>query len=462
MAWMRISRFFAACIAALTVVVAPSVLADSDSMGNFIITPNSAGLGVLVRTERSPYQGVGVHNDLIPLYLYEGERFFMRPTRMGLKVFDDGTNRVEGFFDFRLEGFPHKDAPVNLAGMRLRQTTTDAGISYSRRASWGTIRGEYVHDALNITQGDEFRLGYSYDWHSGPWHLQPGITVKRRSADLNNYYYGVRPDEATSTRPAYMPGAGTDIWLGIYGMYQFTSGWRLLGGLGYTLVDSAVRDSPIVVDSNRPTLYLGAAYDFEVRPHAFDAKSPLVVKALYGESTRCKLNQILRFGCGSGDTTGETRIVGLELGRPLVTRLNDWPLDVFGYIGLLRHDERGFQDNFSEFNILMKGYYYGFPWDQKVKTRLGIGAGVSFSERVSYIEASEQARKGKTTSRLLNYLDPTIDVSLGDLFGSKAWKETYFGFGVSHRSGFFGSSRMLGNVDGGSNYYYTYVEWKMQ
>ena len=63
---------------------------------------------------------------------------------------------------------------------------------------------------------------------------------------------------------------------------------------------------------------------------------------------------------------------------------------------------------------------------------------------------------------MLNYLDPTIDVSVGDLIGSRALKETYLGFGVSHRSGIFGTSRLLGNVNGGSNYLYTYVEWKMQ
>jgi outer membrane protein len=66
--------------------------------------------------------------------------------------------------------------------------------------------------------------------------------------------------------------------------------------------------------------------------------------------------------------------------------------------------------------------------------------------------------RGRQTSRLLNYLDPSIDVSLGDLVGSRALKNTYLGFGVSHRSGIFGASRLLGNVNGGSNYIYTYLE----
>ena len=59
---------------------------------------------------------------------------------------------------------------------------------------------------------------------------------------------------------------------------------------------------------------------------------------------------------------------------------------------------------------------------------------------------------------MLLSLDPTVDVSLGDLLSYRPLKETYFGIGVSHRSGVFGASRLLGNVNGGSNYIYTYVE----
>ena len=106
----------------------------------------------------------------------------------------------------------------------------------------------------------------------------------------------------------------------------------------------------------------------------------------------------------------------------------------------------------------MKAFYSGFPWSDRVKTRLGLGAGVSAAQRAPYIEVSSQAANGKPTSRLLQYLDPTLDVSLGDLIGSSALKDTYIGFGVSHRSGIFGASRLLGNVSGGSNYIYTYVE----
>jgi outer membrane protein len=84
--------------------------------------------------------------------------------------------------------------------------------------------------------------------------------------------------------------------------------------------------------------------------------------------------------------------------------------------------------------------------------------GVSMAQRVPYVEVSSQAANGEQTSRLLHHLDPTLDVSLGDLIGSRPLKDTYIGFGVSHRSGIFKSTRLLGNVTGGSNYIYSYIE----
>jgi outer membrane protein len=51
-----------------------------------------------------------------------------------------------------------------------------------------------------------------------------------------------------------------------------------------------------------------------------------------------------------------------------------------------------------------------------------------------------------------------VDVSVGDLIGMRSLRDTYVGLGVSHRSGIFGTSNLFGNVNGGSNYIYAYLE----
>lgn len=460
----RIPKFLARAGRVLVLAAAfpLAAVANTDPLSGLLVVPGTAGLGVMIRSERSPYEGAGIRRDLVPLYLYEGERFFLHPSRGGLKLSDQGRHRVDLFLDYRFEGFPHDRTSPSLAGMQAREPTTDLGLSYAYRAPWGTLKAEFVHDALNVTKGDELRLGYSYDWKSGRWHLRPALNLMLRSARLNDYYYGVRAGEATPSRPEYMPGAGTDAWLGVYGSYDISGGWRLLGGLGVNLLDSDVRRSPIVRDGNRPTVFLGAAYDFGSYHRAFEEHEPLIVKLLYGKSTDCNLIRTITLRCASTDTVDNTRIAGVELGRPFITRVHGWPLDFVGYVSLLHHDENGLQENSWQANAYMKAYYYGFPWSERVRTRIGFGMGVSFAQRVPYVEARDLVQRERSTSRVLNYLDPSVDVSIGDLIGSRALKETYFGIGVSHRSGIFGASRLLGNVNGGSNYIYTYVEWKMQ
>jgi outer membrane protein len=73
----------------------------------------------------------------------------------------------------------------------------------------------------------------------------------------------------------------------------------------------------------------------------------------------------------------------------------------------------------------------------------------------------DQSRRARSTNRLLNYLDPSVDVSVGDITGNRRLKDTYIGVGLSHRSGIFGSSQLLGNINGGSNYLYGYIESKL-
>jgi outer membrane protein len=116
------------------------------------------------------------------------------------------------------------------------------------------------------------------------------------------------------------------------------------------------------------------------------------------------------------------------------------------------------QPDFWQINAYFKAYYYGFPWDARVRTRLGWGVGLSYARRVPFVEQRDQAARGRVTSRLLNTFDPTADINLGDLLRVQRLRETYLGVGVSHRSGIFGVSQVFGNVNGGSNYIYGYVE----
>ena len=439
----------------------PLAAATSDPLTGILSVPGGAGLGFAVRMEGSPYRDGGTRNDLVPLYLYEGKYVYLHAYRFGLKLHDSDSNRFDVFVAHRFEGFPYDRTPASLAGMTERGPGVDAGASYQRSGPWGAVYAEYLHDISAASGGNELRLGYNYEWKSGRWRLRPHVMLAARDAKLNDYYYGVRPEEATALRPFYQPGSGINEQVGLYGSYSLSERWRVLAGVAATHWASGVHNSPIVDDRIQYSGVVGLMYDFSPEHAVWPEGKPLIVKAMYGKSTDCNLANVMELRCASTRTTDETRISALEVGRPFIERLNGWPLDFVGYLGLLHHDENSLHSDFWQVDAYMKAFYYGFPWDEHVRTRVGFGAGLSYAQQIPFVEQRDQAARGQNASKLLNYLDPSIDVSVGDLIGVKSMRETYFGFGVSHRSGIFGSSQLLGNVNGGSNYIYSYVEWKM-
>ena len=457
----------------LTAGFCSSALADDlGALPATVTSSGSAGAGLALRLSASPYLGGSTRVDIMPLYSYNGERLFLQANRAGVKLLDEknaqGSQRLDVFVEQRLEGFATAGQPAGLQGMAARDVSSDIGASYRLQQSWGTLRAEVFKGVGSAVRGTEARLGYSDEWRSGSWSVRPDVSVSWRDAKLNNYYYGVLPGEAISSRPAYTPGAGFQSQLGLSASYDMTQRWRLITGASLTLLGSSVRDSPIVQKRLVPAVYVGASYDFgnpqgnsanaANAANAVPAATPTYIKVLYGKATEdgCHLARIITARCLSTAKINATSIVGVQVGKPLVEKLNGWPVDFVGYVGLTHHNERGLQANGTQLDVFVKGFYYGFPWSDRVKTRLGWGLGLSTAQRVPYTEVNSQ--KDKTTSRLLNYVDPTIDVSVGDLMDSRRLKDTFVGIGVSHRSGVFGASRLLGGVSGGSNYIYTYLE----
>ena len=447
--------------AGLAAVPAAQAQVYSSGLSVSLAEPNSAGLGFAPRVERSPYTGGGSRFDLTPLYLYDGKHLFLDVNRVGVKLLDEPSQRVDVLLERRLEGFPITKVPASLAGMAMRDSSVDVGVSYSIHQPWGQLKAELLHDVNSTHQGTEARLAYAKDWRSGAWTWRPSLSVAWRSANLNNYYYGVRANEATATRAAYEPGAGLEARVGLQTTYALSRHWSLLSGVSATVLSRDVSHSPIVQHRILPSVYVGAIYDFGRHEREWaGASSPTYFKLLYGKATAdgCHLLKIITAQCMSTAKVNPTSISAVQIGRPFIQNFQGLPIDIVGYVGLTHHDDNGLQANGMQLDLFMKAYYAGFPWQDRVKTRLGLGMGVSLAQRVPYVEVSSQAANGEQTSRLLHHLDPTIDVSLGDLIGSRPLKDTYVGFGVSHRSGIFKSSRLLGNVTGGSNYIYSYIE----
>ncbi len=418
-----------------------------------------AGSGGIGRATQSLYRGEGVRFDYLPVNLVFGERAYVHADRIGIKKDVDSTLRLDIFLAHRYEGTPLDGTPAVLAGMAIREQGTDLGFSYRQRTNWGTAIGEVLHNVDGASRGSEFRLGLRQERASGRLRYWPQATLAWRDDKLNNYYYGVLPGEATAARPAHAARGGLNLELAVYAAYPLGTHWKALAGVSLTHWAGGVRSSPIVESGLQPAVSFGLLYDHSPQPWPLPQSRPLLVKAYFGKATDCDLAKILLWRCTSTNTPDETGVASLELGRTLIERVNGWNMDIAGYVGLMYHDENGRQPNSWQLNAYFKSYWYGLPWRNRVKTRLGIGSGLSYASRVPFVEGQDQIARNRPSSKLLTYLDPTIDFSVGDLVGVRKMKDTYLGIGVSHRSGIFGFSQMLNNVNGGSNYIYTYVEF---
>ena len=391
----------------------------------------------------------------MPYFLYDSRYFYLQSDRIGLKLMDHETARAEVFVRRRLEGFASDRVPESMVGQTQRFGGDDLGIAGRIKLGAGTVYGELMTNVSGESEGTELRLGYRYEqWWSGRQgtnrlRVRPYATIAWRDAKLNDYYYGV---------PGYEPGAGLNLELGVTAAWRLSRSWQVLGAVGLTQWSSGVSDSPVVDGGSQPHAMLGLLYSFKPAPASEWERKPLIVRLGYGQSTDCDLMPILA-GCTSTHTQDKTSIVQLDVGQVLVKRVNGWPLDLAGFIGFLKHEERGLQEDFWQVNAYYKLYYYFGPWwRERLRTRFGVGGGISYASRIPFGEQRDQAIRGRDTSKLLLYLDPTIDINLGDVFKVRELRETYVGVGASHRSGIFGSSRLFNSVNGGSNYLYLFVE----
>lgn len=415
-------------------------------------------MGYGLRFERSPYVGgVGNRENQI-LYLYEGERAYLHESRVGLKFSRDAW-RLDAFLQQRAEGFTQDRAPSSAAGMEFREPGIDAGLALRRETAWGTPYAELTRDVSNRSEAWELKLGYWNGWRRGRFELRPHAALALREADLNDYYYGVTQAEAAPGRPAYNAGAGVNLEAGLHASYRLTENWQVIAALTALRRPAGVRESPIVQDRLETAMMVGLLYDFSPQRKRWAPEgAPLILRTFYGFSSDCDVAEIVRLGCTDTHTKDKTDVWGLEAGRVLVRQPNGWPMDIAGFLGVVRHLEKGYQEDFWQVNAYAKVYYWGFPWDRWIRTRLGMATGLAYAEHIPEMEIRDQARRNRGSWKILNYLDPTVDFRVGDIIPARSLRDTYVGLGVSHRSGMFGKSRLFGDVNGGSNYIYFYVE----
>jgi outer membrane protein len=147
-------------------------------------------------------------------------------------------------------------------------------------------------------------------------------------------------------------------------------------------------------------------------------------------------------------------LYGIDGGYALHKSSQTLPFDFYLKSGLSSFEQSPSQDRVYEVTLYIKAYYNIDVLDNTV--RFGFGEGGSYTSAVLEVEREDALAHNDNNSHFLNYLDVSLDVDFGKLFGLDAWQELYVGVGIKHRSGIFG---LINNVrHGGSNHVGFYLE----
>ncbi|MBN2896660.1 MAG: hypothetical protein JXK05_12305 [Campylobacterales bacterium] len=148
----------------------------------------------------------------------------------------------------------------------------------------------------------------------------------------------------------------------------------------------------------------------------------------------------------------DTALIGID-GGYLLHRF-ELPFELYAKGGVYRYLENGHQEDFFETTAYLKLYYNADFWDQRL--RIGLAEGGSYAFEIPMVEKLEAQESRDNNSKFLNYLEVSIDASVGKLLHVIMLEQTYIGWTLKHRSGIYG---LINNVRrGGSNYNMVHIE----
>ncbi|AFU98846.1 MipA/OmpV family protein [Simiduia agarivorans] len=438
-------------------------------------TPESAtagegrwAIGFTTRLQSSPYIGEGLRTDFLPELYYQGEAFYLDGTRAGWRTSAWDGVTFDLFGEYRFGGY-NGELTQEIPGMR-RYGTLEAGATAAIDIPVGQLRLTVRADTLNRHGGHSVDAEWRGQWQGDKWRLEPFVAAEFENADVNQYYYGVDAQDATPERPAYTAGAATNFSVGADAWYRLGQAHLLGVSLAYTQLDSTIDASPLTDSGNRVDARFQYRYEFLNSPVAQTAakaadnswlKEGWEWRLAGGYWKDGNFIEMIYLNNMAVDTKNTAMVSGF-LSKKISDEVWGLPIEAHATAGLVRHFEKGEQDNFNEYVIAIKGYFNQFPWSHIVETRVGFGYGFSYAAQVPWQESDSVLEKNENDSPTLQYLDYSWDVNVGDLFRTDAARHCYAGYSIHHRSGIFGKTDVYNRVNGGSNWNTFYLQCKIR
>lgn len=431
---LRITKCLAACLAVMTCLASPSPATDQ-----LVDEPETWGIAVGVRSATIPYATeIETVNDVIPLIFYEKNRIFINGLEAGFKFYDGDRWRISALGRYR-----YFDIPAEYQN-EIRGNSFDLG---------GQVR-HYFSDnfsadleVLSDSDGRVFaNAAVNFPYSYGDFEFFPSVRLRYKSSRFNNTYYGLNIDT---------PGSAADVHARLDVRYQVYKTLHLIGRAGLTLLDDRTYDIDVIDKRLQGEFYLGFGF-FKDKKETTKKKlsSKRYLRLAHGWGTTSSLGEIIRFKTEKDPYNNQ--MTSLFYGQPVSDHLFSLPIPLYLTPGIVRHHSSEVQKTATELVLAMKAYYT-IRWP--ITWRIGAAEGLSYVDRIPYLEQEDMDRKNYRASNLLNFLDFSLDIELGDLFRSEQLAGLWLGYSIHHRSGIFQTSSAFGRIGGGSNINSVYLQY---
>ena len=193
----------------------------------------------------------------LPYAYFDYGRFYARVDTLGVKVLPWGFGSLEIAGRISLEGYKASDTGIR--GIQDRSSPVPIGIGSFQETQMGAFFLYAFHDFES--SGSLLEATYVAEFHVGDWAFYPQLGLERRSANYVSHLYGVSAAEsANSHLPAYMPGAATNLVLGLAGEIPLTGAWGLAWQWQHKRLGNAISDSPLVASKAQNSGYIAVTY----------------------------------------------------------------------------------------------------------------------------------------------------------------------------------------------------------
>jgi len=402
--------------------------------------PNSWGFEITGRFANTPYVTAdGEIADAPPfLFYYDNGLFFWDGLNLGLHAYDWNQWQLNALGRFRYFDVPSEYTNIT------KQNALDLGLQLRYKISADiSLDTELFNDQDGRYHAN---LTGRYDWNAGDWHLSPYATLRYKDSNFNNYYYGLGIDE---------PGAAVDITFGAKARYNFYNDFYLTGSAQIRVLDDNTFQSSVIQDRTETEYYLGVAYFTDSdKKSSSRLESKPYLRVAHGWATPSSLGEILTFDAKNDEFSNT--LTSVFYGQPITDHLFGLDMPLYLTPGIVWHHESSVQPDSYEAVLAFKGYYtFNIPF----KLRPGFGVGVSYADKITYIEQHEMDINGYRASQLATYLDLSLDINLYDIISTAALKDWWLGYSIHHRSSIYEISAAYGNIKGGSNYQTFYLQY---